>query len=178
MFFHFNGSYDILEMPRRHVSWYAFLPLRYANGRIAFWHDHIIILCEIGWHFLALCHHQRENNDVPRVREISWRLVQKISKVYNGFMIYTHCILGVGRPIGIFRCYSLISYNYDITQMSRITKFMGPTWGPHGSCRPQMGPMLAPWTLLSVVLIRRMWNDFGSVAWLYPTQLASNQNMT
>ena len=26
---------------------------------------------------------------------------------------------------------------------------MGPTWGPPWSCRPQMGPMLAPWTLLS-----------------------------
>ena len=26
---------------------------------------------------------------------------------------------------------------------------MGPTWGPTGSCRLQMGPMLAPWTLLS-----------------------------
>ena len=26
-----------------------------------------------------------------------------------------------------------------------ITKFMGPIWGPPGSCRPQMGPMLAPW---------------------------------
>ena len=31
---------------------------------------------------------------------------------------------------------------------SQITKFLGPTWGPPGSCRPQMGPMLAPWTLL------------------------------
>ena len=30
-----------------------------------------------------------------------------------------------------------------------IIKFMGPTWGPPGSCRPQIGPMLAPWTLLS-----------------------------
>ena len=28
---------------------------------------------------------------------------------------------------------------------------MGPTWGPPGSCRPQMGLMLAPWTLLSGV---------------------------
>ena len=47
---------------------------------------------------------------------------------------------------------------------------MGPTWGPHGSCRPQMGPMLAPWTLLSGIFIliavneiphsnvRRNWN--------------------
>ena len=32
---------------------------------------------------------------------------------------------------------------------SQITKFMGPTWGPSGSCRAQMGPMLAPWSLLS-----------------------------
>ena len=24
---------------------------------------------------------------------------------------------------------------------SQIAKFMGPTWGPPGSCRPQMGPM-------------------------------------
>ena len=28
-------------------------------------------------------------------------------------------------------------------------RFMGPTWGPPGSCRPQVGPMFAPWTLLS-----------------------------
>ena len=32
---------------------------------------------------------------------------------------------------------------------AQIAKFMGPTWGPPGSCRPQVGPMLAPWTLLS-----------------------------
>ena len=35
------------------------------------------------------------------------------------------------------------------SKTSQIAKFMGPTWGPPGSCRPQMGPMLAPWTLLS-----------------------------
>ena len=30
-----------------------------------------------------------------------------------------------------------------------MAKFMEPTWGPPGSCRSQMGPMLAPWTLPS-----------------------------
>ena len=35
---------------------------------------------------------------------------------------------------------------YNCTQ---IAKFMGLTWGPPGSSRPQMGPMLAPWTLQS-----------------------------
>ena len=36
---------------------------------------------------------------------------------------------------------------------SQIAKLMGQTWGPPGSCRPQMGPMLAPWTLLSGLFI-------------------------
>ena len=42
--------------------------------------------------------------------------------------------------------------HYDVTVMmwcTQMTTLMGPTWGPPGSCRPQMGPMLAPWTLLS-----------------------------
>ena len=34
-------------------------------------------------------------------------------------------------------------------QATPIARFMGPTWGPSGSDRTQMGPMLAPWTLLS-----------------------------
>ena len=33
-----------------------------------------------------------------------------------------------------------------ILQMAR---FMGPTWGPSGADRTQVGPMLTPWTLLS-----------------------------
>ena len=31
------------------------------------------------------------------------------------------------------------------------SRFMGPTWGPLGADRTQVGPMLAPWTLLSEV---------------------------
>ena len=41
------------------------------------------------------------------------------------------------------------------------SKCMGPTWGPPGSCRPQMGPMLAPWTLLSGVM------GYGMIQWEY-----------
>ena len=32
------------------------------------------------------------------------------------------------------------------------SKVQGPTWDPPGSCRPQMDPMLAQWTLLSGVV--------------------------
>ena len=55
-------------------------------------------------------------------------------------------------------CYWLKQLNYRNAALvrqgpagSQIAKFMGPTWGPPGSCRPQMGPMLVPWTLLSGV---------------------------
>ena len=45
----------------------------------------------------------------------------------------------------------LYQFQTDMPLYERPTqkaKFMRPTWGPPGSCRPQMGPMLAPWTLL------------------------------
>ena len=38
-----------------------------------------------------------------------------------------------------------------ITMYTQIAKFMGPTWGPPGSCRPQMGPMNLAWTLALMV---------------------------
>ena len=32
---------------------------------------------------------------------------------------------------------------------TQVARFMGPPWGPSGDNRTQVGPMLAPWTLLS-----------------------------
>ena len=45
------------------------------------------------------------------------------------------------------------SLSKGVQEISQIAKFMGPTWGQPGFCRPQMGPMLAPWTLLSGVVL-------------------------
>ena len=36
--------------------------------------------------------------------------------------------------------------------LSLIARFIAPTWGPPGADRTQVGPMLAPWTLLSGVV--------------------------
>ena len=36
-----------------------------------------------------------------------------------------------------------------------IARFMGPTWGPSGADRTQVGPMLGPWTLLSARDVRK-----------------------
>ena len=55
--------------------------------------------------------------------------------------------------IVIFLAYVIITHCWGWCSLkviiSQIAKFIGPTWGPPGSCRPQMGPMLASWTLLS-----------------------------
>ena len=42
--------------------------------------------------------------------------------------------------------------SFNVSNSSQIARSLGPIWGPPGSCWPQMGPMLAPWTLLSGVL--------------------------
>ena len=71
---------------------------------------------------------------------------------------YAHCVLYfvliwlchqflMNAYTHIFRVY-FIDYKTHVRSISQIAKFMGPTWGPPGSCRPQMGPMLAPRTLL------------------------------
>ena len=42
----------------------------------------------------------------------------------------------------------------SIRTSALIAMFMGPTWGPSGADRTQVGPLLAPWTLLSRYLLR------------------------
>ena len=61
------------------------------------------------------------------------------------------------------RCYKCNSHWLRTTL---IEKFMGPTWGPSGADRTQVGPMLAPWTLLSGLFNHRLrW----ALIWNIPT---------
>ena len=69
---------------------------------------------------------------------------------YFNLSVFYH-VLGHRWPNKRVQSYILGRPVYTDTQLhshTQIAKFMGPTWGPPGSCRPQMGPMLAPWTLL------------------------------
>ena len=98
-------------------------------------------------------------NNVVYTWHISLLLVSYWS---TGNTKYRLCV-GAARPTsvtGICDLWSLwASWRLAITLSLRtkggqamgpqIARFIGPTWGPPGSCRPQMGPMLAPWTLLS-----------------------------
>ena len=53
------------------------------------------------------------------------------------------------------RYYDPLAYGEAKRKPTQIARSMGPTWGPPGSCRPQMGPILAPWTLLWGIYICR-----------------------
>ena len=44
---------------------------------------------------------------------------------------------------------SSLPQQFKLRITTLIARFLGPTWGPSGADRTQMGPMLAPWTLLS-----------------------------
>ena len=52
-------------------------------------------------------------------------------------------------PLAPVKLSWMIWVNSDCIIPPQITSFTWPTWGPPGSCRPQIGPTLAPWTLLS-----------------------------
>ena len=50
------------------------------------------------------------------------------------------------------KCYNHNQQSHHDIAITQIARFMGPTWDPPGSCRPQVGPMLAPQTLAIRVL--------------------------
>ena len=73
---------------------------------------------------------------------------------------------------------------------SQIGRFRGPTWGPSGADRTQVGPMLDPWTLLSgimhaydewhqarVSMLHCIWNIARNInrIWFYQIKLYSDE---
>ena len=79
---------------------------------------------------------------------VHWFIRKLISRLLSSKAIYTSACMINSKSLPIGE----ISMFIDL-ETSQITNFIGPTWGPPGSCRPQMGPMLAPWTLLSGVIV-------------------------
>ena len=94
------------------------------------------------WNF---CNLQYRNVSVKYLQ-----LVFMIHKFYNSFRMAERIDVYVVWVLVIKNRWICHAY---IIPISQIAKFMGPTWGPPGSCRPQIGPMLAPWTLLSGMLM-------------------------
>ena len=59
-------------------------------------------------------------------------------------------------------CIWVGSWDAVVLLPSLIARFMGPTWGPPGADRTQVGPMMATWTLLSGLFCYQLYNN-GSI---------------
>ena len=82
---------------------------------------------------------------------LSWKNVENIIKI-----LFLIPVLRTCGSLFYFMCVSnmsVIDAGDNVINPGprepQIARFMRPTWGPSGSCRPQMSPMLAPWILLS-----------------------------
>ena len=129
------------------------------------WYNSIITLRADSYLFAIKCSIQGRQDDMHR-------------QLYQNSMCYL-MIVGKHIPISLWAVGDLCKYHYNIiysrwgqgtkrtvhelTASTQITKFIGPTWNPPGSCRPQTGPMLVPWTLLSGYVC---WTDARALAWI------------
>ena len=137
----------------------------------------MVCLCHVLWFdfygLMICCHHLVISNDkIKKINQYVFVCVHMCVYVvltrfisHYGVIWVTIVVAGV---MALIRRYEICKYHgagrlaYNIRTRSaptnardiskktpQIAKFMGPKWDPPGSCRSQMGPMLAQWTLLS-----------------------------
>ena len=98
---------------------------------------------------------------VLRIARYAWLMVGSIYiyiypiYIYIYIYIYTWYISNAG-TVGVHRVWKQW---YPL-----IARFMGPTWGPSGADRTQVGPMLAPWILLSGSIANRIMKSQSFIA--------------
>ena len=68
-----------------------------------------------------------------------------------------------------FQMYTYYALHTKWECISQIARFMGPTWGPPGCRRPQMGPMLVPWALLSGYQLYETWCKLYCINYCIPS---------
>ena len=94
----------------------------------------------------------REAGDVRRHRahyDVSVMYVYlSFSRMERIFLILWHILCS---ELGYISAAPMRSRHF-VSESSLMARLMGPTWGPSGADRTQVGPMLAPWTLLSGML--------------------------
>ena len=88
-------------------------------------------------------------------QSLSWgHSEQRSAKLVGNFVWRHHWLLvKLGKNADLCddfcTCWWLYTDVKIVGALTLIARFIGPTWGPSGASRTQMGPILAPWTLLS-----------------------------
>ena len=77
-----------------------------------------------------------------------------------------------------------VQWKHLLNEIALIARFMWPIWGPSGADRTEVGPMLAPWTLLSETAASRSimpmsaWCHQNPCSWQLQWQIAPVRGMT
>ena len=91
------------------------------------------------WHFLPLI-----------------KLVLSFILMAVALLIFSKMKVNLKCAYAAWLLYNMVNYDAILPLVFLIARFMGPTWGPSGADRTQVGPMLAPWTLLSGIVLREV----------------------
>ena len=84
-----------------------------------------------------------------------WDVLENDMLLYlcDGFLRNVPCMIYPKGYVHYFSLFCFVCYPWPILVIgSLIARFLGPTWGPPGAERTQVGP-LSPWTLLSGILL-------------------------
>ena len=81
-----------------------------------------------------------------------WNIKQVSTLLWYHLVGWNTLLSTTGDSTLLYSCIkNALAHRMQFSKPSQIARFLGPTRDPPGSCRPQLGPMLAPWTLLSAI---------------------------
>ena len=129
----------------------------------------------LGWHYPHVCQlwsHTALQCSVicPRnLPDMDTQCYQSIADQFSTCHGATSCIVPDVSGTSLDPCYGTLNISKSCTpalhvslewylaikNTTQIARFMGPTWGPSGADRTQVGPMWATWTLLSGNILYR-----------------------
>ena len=108
-------------------------------GNVRYHVSHVTALKISDWNILYAALFPWKDESINNKRSTGWR-PHDIVRLY---------FIGCKAVYDVHGLLQMTTFNAVEFVWSQIARFMGPTWGPPGSCRPQMDPTLVPWTLLS-----------------------------
>ena len=118
-------------MPKKHYDIYRFGRWIYKSDNFSNW---LIFPWLIEWKYLLLF-----------IISLAMWFSVKYSHIIS--INNAHAHFGHHSCVNVYS--DCATWQTNKMRTTQLAKFTGPIWGPPGSCQPQIGPKLAPWTLLS-----------------------------
>ena len=133
---------DILYCRRPRIPWF---PYKSSKNAILVEHNSIDIVWGKNDTYILTIFWLNEAEDIVFIKQPRVTLLWLSDIISRRRLLYILCQVMSGLQTA---CRS--------DALPLIARFMGTTWGPSGANRTQVGPMLAPWTLLSGAILPQL----------------------